>query len=61
MNSFKDSEGRLWVACSECERGRNGKFSEKCASAKSKKFTGIGCFCGILLNKLLKKMNKENL
>ena len=51
MNSFKDSKGKLWVACSECERGLNGSDRDKCSCAKTKKFNGSGCFCGQLMTK----------
>ncbi len=51
-HSEKDSKGRLWVACSECDRGANGDDKYKCASgSKKKKFTGFGCFSGSLLCK----------
>ncbi|MBS6504197.1 MAG: hypothetical protein KH415_21765 [Clostridium sp.] len=52
MNSFKDSRGMLWVACSECERGGNGKDKDKCSSGgKCKRFKGTGCFSGTLIEK----------
>ena len=52
MNSFKDSRGMLWVACSECERGGNGTDKDKCSSGgKCKRFKGTGCFSGTLIEK----------
>ena len=50
MNSFKDSKGILWVACSECDRGGNGSDKDKCSSGwQVKKFNGLGCFSGTLM------------
>jgi len=61
INSYKDSRGHLWVACSECERGGNGSDEDKCSSGwKCKKFNKCGCFCGILLEKLKGETNNEN-
>jgi len=52
MHSFKDSKGRLWVACSECNRGGNGSDKDKCGAGwQFKRFNGSGCFCGELLDK----------
>ncbi len=52
MRSFKDKNGMLWVACSECERGGNGSDKDKCSCGwKCKKFNGTGCFCGNLMEK----------
>ena len=52
-HSEKDNKGRLWVACSECDRGGNGSAEDKCASGgKIKKFNGKGCFLGALLEGL---------
>lgn len=45
--SFTDAKGLRWVACSECERGGNGKDADKCSCGwKIKKFNGLGCFSG---------------
>ncbi|WP_199883664.1 hypothetical protein [Anaerosinus massiliensis] len=56
MNSFKDSRGHLWVACSECDRGGNGSANDKCSAGwKHKKFRGEGCFCGDLIEKFKKE------
>ena len=47
-NSFEDSNGKTWVACSECKRGGNGDDENKCScrGSQSKKFNGLGCFSG---------------
>ena len=46
-HSFRDDKGKLWVACSECERGGNGSDKDKCSCGwKTKRFNGLGCFCG---------------
>lgn len=51
-HSFKDSRGRLWVACSECKRGGNGEGEDLCACGwRIKRFNGLGCFLGKLLAK----------
>lgn len=56
MHSKEDSEGRMWVACSECERGGNGSDIDKCACGwKVKKFNGLGCFNGNLMTKYEKR------
>lgn len=61
MHSEKDNRGMLWVACSECERGGNGSDKDKCSCGwKVKKFNGLGCFSGIILNKLKDKINEIN-
>lgn len=49
-HSFKDKDGRLWVACCECNRVGNGDGSCACG-CKKKRFNGLGCFCGELLDK----------
>jgi hypothetical protein len=51
INSFKDKKDKLWVACSECERGLNGTDKDKCSCARTKKFNGLGCFGGQLMTK----------
>ncbi len=49
--SFRDSRGALWVACSECNRGGNGKASDKCSTGWNCKRGGkLGCFCGTLID-----------
>jgi len=57
MNSYKDSRGALWVACSECNRGGNGSDKDKCSSGwNCKRYKGTGCFNGELIDKYLKKV-----
>lgn len=51
MNSFKDTRGHLWVACSECERGENGKENDCSCGQNVKRFNQRGCFSGKLLEK----------
>ena len=59
MNSFKDSKGILWVACSECECGGNGADKDKCSSGGTcKKFKGTGCFSGDLMEKHKEELSK---
>jgi hypothetical protein len=58
MHSFKDKKGMLWVACSECERGGNGSDEEKCSAGGSvKKYNGMGCFNGTLMQKYKDKIS----
>jgi hypothetical protein len=52
MNSFREEKGKLWVACSECERGGNGNDKDKCSCGwKVKRFNGSGCFDGTIIEK----------
>ena len=52
MQSFRDKNGALWVACSECERGGNGKDLDKCSSGGTcKSYNQSGCFSGTLMEK----------
>jgi len=45
VHSFRDSGGKLWVACSECDRGGNGLDKDKCSCGwRVKRFNGLGCF-----------------
>ena len=45
IHSGYDSDGRLYVACSECARGGNGDKS--CgAGGTHKHYHGEMCFCG---------------
>ena len=51
--SEKDTKGKLFVDCSECERGGNGNDKDKCSSGwKVKKGNNGGCFMGDLLANL---------
>jgi hypothetical protein len=46
-HSYTDSNGKRWTACSECNRGGNGKDKDKCSSGwKTKKFNGTGWWAG---------------
>lgn len=47
--STRDSEGRLYVDCAECEKGGNGEGVVRCGSGAriTKGFKGC-CFSGIL-------------
>lgn len=47
--SFTEKNDKLWVACCECAKGKNG--DESCSGGRKKKFDGTGCFCGELLSK----------
>jgi len=50
MKSFRDKKGRLWVACSECDRGGNGNDPDKCSCGwRVKRFNGSGCYLGTLI------------
>jgi hypothetical protein len=49
-NSFYDNKGKLYVDCSECNRGGNGDVVDKCScGSEIKKSKGLGCFLGDLL------------
>ncbi len=48
--SEKDTKGKLFVDCSECERGGNGSDKDKCSSGwRHTKGRKGGCFIGTLL------------
>lgn len=48
--SEKDTKGRLFVDCSECDRGGNGGAEDKCSSGwRTKKPKRSGCFIGELI------------
>ena len=50
--SGKDSKGKIYIDCSECERGGNGSDQDKCsAGAKHKKGNKGMCFMGTLMSK----------
>jgi hypothetical protein len=50
IHSFKYGKNKLWVACTECERGGNGASRYKCGgNAANKRFCGLGCFTGELI------------
>lgn len=50
-HSFKDSDGHLWVACCECNRGGNGDKSCSCGW-KCVKWDHLGCFAGELMDNI---------
>jgi hypothetical protein len=57
LHSFKDNKGKLWTACSECERGGNGSDPDKCSCGwKAKRFNGLGCFIGSPMEKVKKEL-----
>ena len=44
-----DTKGKLYVDCSECERGGNGSDKDKCSCGwKVKRGNHTGCFLGTL-------------
>jgi hypothetical protein len=48
--SFYDNKGKLYVDCTECERGANGSDSDKCVAGwKYKKPNTAGCFIGTII------------
>ena len=60
MDSFRDTKNKLWIACSECERGGNGKNINKCcAGGNIKRFNNLGCFMGDLMEKY--KIKKKSI
>lgn len=59
INSEKDTDGRLWIACTECERGYYGSCKNKCsAGGRHKIFRGNGCFAGELITAIKEKLNR---
>lgn len=61
INSFKDNKGKLWTACSECERGGNGSDTDKCSCGwKIKRFNGLGCFIGTPMEKVKTSFKEAN-
>ena len=54
--SFYDNEGRLFVDCTECERGINGSDKDKCSSGTRCKKPNIGyCCLGTLISSIEKQ------
>jgi hypothetical protein len=50
--SGKDSKGKIYIDCSECERGGNGSDPDKCScGANIKKGKKGMCFMGDLMDK----------
>ena len=59
--SEKDTRGRLYVDCTECNRGINGEDNDKCSAGfKTKKGGQGGCFCGVLLPEIEKHFANES-
>ncbi len=51
--SGKDTSGKEYIDCSECERGGNGSDKDKCSSGYKHKTGGKGmCFMGELISGL---------
>jgi len=49
--SFYDNKGKLYVDCTECERGFYGSDEDKCSCGfKTKKPNNGGCFIGTIIN-----------
>lgn len=48
--SFYDNKGKLYVDCTECERGKNGNDEDKCSAGwRIKKPKSGGCFIGTIM------------
>jgi hypothetical protein len=48
--SFYDNKGKLYVDCTECERGHNGSDEDKCSAGwRFKKSHMGGCFIGTVM------------
>lgn len=48
--SFYDNKGKLYVDCTECERGNNGSDDDKCSAGfRIKKPEMGGCFIGDII------------
>lgn len=55
--SFYDSKGRLYVDCSECERGGYGSDADKCSSGHDIRTPRRGgCFAGSIIPGVLKEI-----
>lgn len=51
--SERDSRGKPYIACCECDRGGNGSDENKCSSGwRSKKWDYKACFMGTLISGL---------
>ena len=51
--SFKDTKGKEYIDCIECDRGSKGKDPDPCSAGyKHKKGEKGGCFLGALLEGL---------
>lgn len=57
--SSYDSYGRLFVDCSECERGGNGNDKDKCSCGwKLKKGGRGGCFIGKAMDEIKQSITR---
>ena len=56
--SFYDSEGTLFVDCTECERGMNGSDKDKCSSGMRCKKPLLGYCC---LGTLISSIDKQQI
>lgn len=61
--SGADKNGKIYIDCSECDRGVNGSAKDKCSAAPRYKTGGHGmCFLGTLIDGLeikgVKKVDK---
>lgn len=55
--SFYDTKGKLYVDCTECERGKNGSDKDKCSCGVRVKFkNNNGCFVGTMIPKYAEKL-----
>ena len=60
MHSTIDNKGRVYVVCSECERGGNGSAVDKCSCGwKVKRYNKMGCFLGTLMLKYKKDFGNQ--
>ena len=51
--SFYDNKGKLYVDCTECERGKNGSDKDKCSAGWKFKKPGVsGCFIGDIMSSI---------
>lgn len=54
IHSFYDAKDKLFVDCSECERGGNGNAKDRCSCGfKVKRHNGLGCFMGDLIEGII--------
>lgn len=60
MHSQVFYNGKISVACSECDRGGNGSDPDKCSCGwKVKKWNKMGCYLGVLLPKYHKEARRK--
>lgn len=59
IHSYKNGNS-TWTACSECERGGNGTYGDKCSCGWNvKHYGGTGCFAGIPIEQVVKKLQNN--